>query len=70
MSETGAVKHDQLNVTAAKLSPDGRIVTLAISDMRPSDQLLIKLNLDGADGSLVDREIYATVPVLENTGQK
>jgi hypothetical protein len=37
--------------------------------MRPSDQLLIKVNVDGADGARVNREIYATVPVLEAAGK-
>ncbi|NJM55794.1 MAG: hypothetical protein HC841_07815, partial [Verrucomicrobiae bacterium] len=69
VSERGAVKHDALTVTVARLSADGRTVTLDIADMRPSDQLLLKLNLDGADGALVSREIYATVPVLEAAGK-
>jgi hypothetical protein len=70
VSERGAVKQDKLTVTAARLSADGRTVTLDIADMRPSDQLLIQVNLDGADGALVNRELYATVPVLEAAGQK
>jgi hypothetical protein len=56
---------DALKLTSARLSGDGRTLTLAIADMRPSDQLLIKLNLDAADGAPVNREVYATVPVLE-----
>ena len=58
-------KPDSLTVTAARLSADGKTLALDVTDMRPSDQLLIKLNLDAADGSPVNREIYATVPVLE-----
>jgi len=70
VSERGAVKQDKLTVTAARLSADGRTVALDIADMRPSDQLHIQVNVDGADGALVNREIYATVPVLEAVGQK
>jgi len=58
-------KHDRLEVTGAKLSADGKTVTLSIKDMKPADQIKIKFNLDGADGSNVAQEVYATAPVLE-----
>ncbi|MBI3881688.1 MAG: hypothetical protein HY301_16690 [Verrucomicrobia bacterium] len=65
VSHPREVKHDALEVAAAHLSADGKTISLAIRDMRPSDQLLIKLSLDAADGTPVNREVYATVPVLE-----
>lgn len=34
-------------------------------DMRPSDQLLTKININGAEGEVVRHDISATVPVLE-----
>jgi hypothetical protein len=69
-SSYGAEKQDKLTVTAARLSADDRTVTLDIADMLPSDQLLIQINVDGKDGAPVNREIYATVPVLEPAAEK
>ncbi|HEY1173228.1 MAG TPA: DUF6797 domain-containing protein [Verrucomicrobiae bacterium] len=57
-------KHDKLEVTGAKLQADGRTVVLAIKDMKPADQIKLKFNLDGADGSSVAQEIYATAGKL------
>ncbi len=58
-------KHDKLEITGAKLQADGKTVVLSIKDMRPADQIKLKFNLDGADGSTVAHEIYATAGKLE-----
>ncbi len=57
-------KHDKLEITGAKLQADGKTVVLAIKDMKPADQIKLKFNLDGADGSTVAQEIYATAGKL------
>ena len=58
-------KHDKLEVIGAKLSADGKTLTLSVADMKAADQIKIKYNLDSADGSNVSQEVYATAPVLD-----
>ena len=61
VTDPNAKKHDKLNVTSAKLSADGKTVTLVIEDMRPSDQIKIKYSVQSADGVEVAQEVYGTV---------
>jgi hypothetical protein len=58
-------KHDILRIKSAHLSANGRTLTLEIADMRKSQQLQINLKLRTADGRLIERVIYLTVPVLD-----
>jgi hypothetical protein len=53
-------KRDRIEVTAAKLSPDKRTVTLEFP-VRPANQMRIKYNLKSADGTAMSSEIYSTV---------
>lgn len=53
-------KHDALEVKSAKLSADGKTVTLQIADMKPADQIKVKFSVDSKNGPVLSQEIYAT----------
>jgi hypothetical protein len=59
---------DVLEVKAAKLSPDGRTVSLALPGIKPVMQMQIKLNLEAEDGEPVRFTIYNTVHKLGRRG--
>ena len=52
---------DTMEVTAAKLSRDGRELILQLADFRPVNQLLIKYNLRSKDGKELKQEILQTI---------
>jgi hypothetical protein len=52
---------EPLDITSAKLSADGRSVTLAITDFKPVMQQAIKWDLKAKDGTPVAQEIQHTV---------
>lgn len=64
LRKPGRPSPDELKIKSVRLSNDGKIVTLAINDMRPSHQLQVQLNLKSADGQRIRQKIYATVPAL------
>jgi hypothetical protein len=53
--------HDKLDVKSARLSVDCRAVSLEIPDLRPANQVKIKLNLKAADGTAISQDVYATI---------
>lgn len=53
-----------LNITSAKLSRDGRTVTLTVEDLKPVMQQSIKWDLKAADGTKVSQEIQHTIHEL------
>ena len=55
---------DNLNVTATKLSPDGRTLTVEIADFKPVMQQTIKFNLKAADGTAIAQEVMHTVHAI------
>ncbi len=55
---------DNLNITATKLSADGKTVTVEIADFKPVMSETIKFNLTAADGTLVAQELMHTVHAL------
>ena len=57
--------NEGVNVTGAKLSADGLTVTLAVEDLRPCDQQLIKFNIDAADGTNIRNEIMHTIHLVK-----
>ena len=70
---------EEVQVLAARLSSDGRTVTLTVEDLREVDQMQVWLSLEAADGALVVHEIPLTVnrlshqpgkPVLALRGQE
>jgi hypothetical protein len=58
-------KHDKLEVKSAKVSADGKKVTLEIENMKPADQIKIKYSLEGDGGAPVSQEIFATAYILK-----
>ncbi len=52
---------DPVEVTAAKLSDDGRIITLTIPGLQPVMQMDIKLQLKSAEGAEIRTEIANTI---------
>lgn len=52
---------DDVKVLKATLSDDGRTVELAIEDMKPVMQMMVKLDLETAAGEPIRREVYHTV---------
>ncbi|MGE3354407.1 MAG: DUF6797 domain-containing protein [Planctomycetota bacterium] len=59
--EQGKPNRDPLPVTAAKLSPDGRTVFLAVQGMQPVMQMRIAWNVDAADGAQLKGELHNTI---------
>ena len=57
----GRKGHDQLTITALKLSRDGRTVFLTIPGLRPVNQVELRLNLAAADGSRFKELAYLTI---------
>lgn len=55
---------EPMTVRAARLSEDGRTVTLSLDDLREVDQMQISLLLKAEDGTPVIREVFHTVNVL------
>lgn len=52
---------ENLNITGAKLSGDGKTVRLQIEDLRPVMQQAIKFDLKAKDGTKVTQEIQQTI---------
>jgi hypothetical protein len=52
---------DSVTITAAKLSPDGKTVTLEVADLKPAMSQTIRFNLKAADGTAVAQEIMHTI---------
>jgi hypothetical protein len=52
---------EALTITGAKLSADGRTVTLTIEDLRPVMQQSIKWELKAQDGTAISQEIQHTI---------
>ena len=57
--------NENVNVTGATLSADGKTVTLNVEDLRPCDQQLIKFNVDAADGTNIRTEVMHTIHVVQ-----
>jgi hypothetical protein len=53
--------HDEVEVTAATLSADGKTVTLTVPNLQPVMQMKIQLNLKAADGSPIRHTIHNTI---------
>lgn len=53
--------HDDVDVKSAKLSADGKTVTLMIGEVKPVMQMDIQMHIKAADGSPIDWEISNTI---------
>lgn len=60
----GKPNRDPLEVTSAKLSPDGCTVFLAIDGMRPVNQMKITWDMDAKDGRLLRGELHNSIHAL------
>jgi hypothetical protein len=58
---------ENINITSAKLSADGKTVTLTIEDLRPVMQQAIKWDLKAKDGTKLTQEIQHTIHELGQT---
>ena len=56
----GTVGQDDVAVTAAKLSADGRTVSLSLAGMAPVMQLQVGLNVPATDGRPVRGSVFLT----------
>jgi hypothetical protein len=61
--------HDKLTIKSVRLAADRKSAFVEIADLRPCDQLKLKFNLKGADGTPIAQEIYSTIHKLGD-GQK
>lgn len=52
---------DSLEIRAAKVSPDGKTVTLEAPGLAPVMELLLKMNIQSADGTALETEVAATI---------
>jgi hypothetical protein len=65
----GRPGHEDVAVTAARLSEDGRTVELTLADMRPAMQMQIRYDLESREGAPVRGEIQSTVHATGNSGE-
>jgi len=57
--------HDKLDIKSAKLSADGKTVTLEIADLKPAMQQLLNFNkLKAKDGTEINQEFQCSVNVV------
>jgi mono/diheme cytochrome c family protein len=64
VSEPETRGHDRLEVLATTLSEDGRTITVAIDDLRPADQMLLKFKVKAQDGTPIVQTVMHTVHVV------
>jgi len=54
-------KHDQLQIKSARLASDKKTVLLEVADFKPVNQIKLKLRLQAADGTSIQKELYGTI---------
>ncbi len=57
--------NETVNVTSAKLSADGKTVTLDVEDLLPCDQQHIKFRITTADNTQINSEVMHTIHVVK-----
>jgi len=50
-----------MEITAAKLSNDGKTVTLEIKDLKPVMQMLVKFAIKAKDGTEIDQQVMNSI---------
>ncbi|EEF60881.1 DUF6797 domain-containing protein [Pedosphaera parvula] len=55
---------DEMTIKSAKLSPDGRTVTLEIADIKPVMQEMIEFDIKSKDGKEISQSIQHTINVM------
>jgi hypothetical protein len=61
LTKSFAKGHDEVKVESAKLSADGKTISLAIKDLKPVMQMRIRGKLKAADGQKINLEVYNTI---------
>jgi hypothetical protein len=61
LTKSFAKGHDEVKVESAKLSADGKTVSLEIKDLKPVMQMRIRGKLKSADGKRIPLEVYNTI---------
>jgi len=59
-------QRDNVEVTGAKLLPDGKTVELELAGHKPSMQLKVSYDLESADGEVLISDIHSTVREIPN----
>lgn len=54
-------KRDDVKISSAKLSKDGKVVELVLDGMKPSMSLKVAYDLEDTDGAVMIAEVHATV---------
>ena len=68
--ETGEVGKQNLKIVGAKLSDDGKSLTLQVPELRSVDQLHLRLNLIDAAGEAFAEDIYWTIHAIPTISTK
>ncbi|MDB6037225.1 MAG: hypothetical protein JWM99_1066, partial [Verrucomicrobiales bacterium] len=53
--------HETLEIAAAKLSNDGKTVTLEIKDLKPVMQMLVKFTVKAKDGTEIEQQVMNSI---------
>ena len=53
--------HDEVKVESARLSSDGKTISLEIKDLKPVMQMRVRGKLKAADGKRISLEVYNTI---------
>ncbi len=61
LSDPNQKGRDPVEIKSAKVAPDGRSVFLEIPDLKPVDQMRIKMNIKSADGKDLPGELVHTI---------
>jgi hypothetical protein len=61
LDDPGATGHDSVTVTSAAIGEDGRSVLLRLDDLRPADQMMIRMDFVASDGTPYKEVTYLTV---------
>jgi len=62
--ETGKPGKQGVTIAGAKLSDDRKMLTLRVPQLRPVDQLQLRLNLTDAEGATFSEDIYWTIHAI------
>ena len=61
LERPGTTGNDTVAVKSATVAPDGRSVFLELDDVRPVDQMMIRMSITATDGTPYEEVVYLTV---------
>ncbi len=59
---------DTVKITSATVSEDGKSVLIKYNDMKPADQIYLRVKIKSADGSRFDEAVYLTIHKIPAKG--